>query len=134
HGARPEILTREHDVATKVVPREQAVERNDAADAVRLRVVDAALWVGVDLDGGRRVSHRCTPVRLSLRSTISNAARASSGCTESRQRPATGHIRGSQRKPRKSTRALYAYFRSPAMQASSHRSPTTARARGQGRK
>jgi len=24
---------------------------------VRLRVVDAALWVGVDVDGGRRVSH-----------------------------------------------------------------------------
>ena len=36
HRARPEVLAGEHDVATEVVPRAQAVERDDAADAVRL--------------------------------------------------------------------------------------------------
>ena len=36
HRARPEVLAGEHDVATEVVPCAQAVERHDAADAVRL--------------------------------------------------------------------------------------------------
>jgi len=36
HGARPEVLAGEHDVATEVVPRPQAVERHYAADAVWL--------------------------------------------------------------------------------------------------
>ena len=40
HRARPEVLAGEHDVATEVVPRAEAVERDDSADAVRLRVVD----------------------------------------------------------------------------------------------
>src|SRR5205823_9302769 len=124
----------EHDVATKVVPREQAVKGRHAADAVRLRVVDATLRVRVDLDGGQRVSHRRAVARLSRRSARASAARTSSGWTASRQRPPTGQIRGCRRNPRKSTRSLYAYSFSAAMQASSHRSPTTAAVCGQGRK
>ena len=77
HRARPEVLAGEHDVATQVVPRAQAVERDDAADAVRLRVVDATLRVRVDLDAG---SQHAAPA---LRAT-------SSGRTEWRQRPRPG--------------------------------------------
>src|SRR5438477_9060784 len=120
HCARAEVVTREHDVATEVVPRPQAVERRDAADAVRLRVVDATLRIRVDLDV--------------VLSTLSSAARTCSGSTDSKQRPPTGQIRGCQRDPRKSTRSLYAYSFSATMHATSQGRPTTARACTHGRK
>jgi hypothetical protein len=86
--AGPEREIGEDDVAAQVVPRAHAVERDDPADALGLRVHDAAR--------GIRVDHQISV----------SAANTAAGSMASRHRAAAAHVHArSGRKPRRLTRS-----------------------------
>ncbi len=100
HRARPEVCrrrTRRCDRGCSTPTGRRARRRGRCREAASC---------GRDSPGSASTSS----VR-SLTARSSSAPRTSSGWTESRQRASAGHVRGCQRNPRKSTRALYACSR-----------------------